>query len=149
MPDLAELGSGLRLAAQPAFGTRSTGLVGMRDVYGLDDVEFLAVTPGSTYAALDAGQVDVADAFSTDAQLRSGRYVELDDPQAVFGSGYVAPVVKQANLQRMGPEFAQTCNWVSSLLTVEAVRTMNEQVQVGGASEAQVAKAFLAAKGLR
>ena len=148
VPDLANV-EGVRLAAQPSFRTRNSGLAGMAQVYGLTSVRFLAVSPEATYEALDSGQVDVADAFSTDAQLRSGKYVELDDPQHVFGYQYVAPVVKQATVRALGPQFAQTCNWVSSLLSVDAVRSMNEQVQLGGANEAQVARQFLAAKGLR
>ena len=146
--DLADIGP-LRLAAQPSFRTRTNGLAGLEDVYGLSDVSFLAVSPDQTYEALDSGQVDVADAFSTDAQLRSGDYVEIDDPQHAFGYQYVAPVVKQETVRALGPEFAQTCNWVSSLLTVDAVRSMNEQVQLGGANEAEVARQFLASEGLR
>lgn len=152
VPDLARIGPGgrgVRVAAQPPFRTRSNGLVGMAQVYGLTDVSFLAVGPDETYGALSAGQAQVADGFSTDAQLTSGGYVELDDPQNIFGFQYVAPVVKQATLAQEGPAFAQTCNWVSALLTVGEIRAMNQQVQLGGADEATVANAFLLRHGLR
>jgi osmoprotectant transport system substrate-binding protein len=120
----------------------------MAQVYGLTGVQFLAVGPDETYGALEAGQAQVADGFSTDAQLTSGRYVELDDPRNIFGFQYVAPVVKQATLAQEGPAFAQTCNWVSALLTVDDIRAMNQQVQLGGADEATVATQFLARHGL-
>lgn len=156
VPDLARVGSGgdgVTLAAQPPFRTRTSGLAGMQKIYGLTGVTLLAVAPDETYAALDAGQAQVADGFSTDAQLSTtsstgSRYAELDDPRNIFGFQYVAPVVKQATLDASGPAFAQTCNWVSSLLTVDAVRSMNEQVQVEGADEAAVARRFLAEHGL-
>lgn len=152
VPDLTNVGSGgdgVTLAAQPPFRTRSSGLVGMQKVYGLTGVQLLAVAPDETYTALDAGQAQVADGFSTDAQLSSGRYVELDDPQNIFGFQYVAPVVKQATVDASGPAFVQTCNWVSSLLNVDEVRSMNQQIQLGGADEATVAREFLARHGLR
>jgi osmoprotectant transport system substrate-binding protein len=152
VPDLANIGPagrGVRVAAQPPFRTRSNGLVGMQQVYGLTNVQFLAVGPDETYSALEAGQAEVADGFSTDAQLTSGRYVELDDPRNIFGFQYVAPVVKQTTLAQAGPAFAQTCNWVSGLLTVGNIRAMNQQVQLGGADEATVATEFLTQHGLR
>jgi osmoprotectant transport system substrate-binding protein len=152
VPDLANIGPagrGVRVAAQPPFRTRSNGLVGMQQVYGLTNVQFLAVGPDETYGALQAGQAQVADGFSTDAQLTSGSYVELDDPQNIFGFQYVAPVVKQATLTQEGPAFAQTCNWVSALLTVGEIRAMNQEVQLGGVDEASVANDFLIRHGLR
>ena len=152
VPDLAKIGpggSGVRVAAQPPFRTRQNGLVGMAQTYGLTNVQFLAVGPDETYGALQAGQAEVADGFSTDAQLTTGDFVELDDPRNIFGFQYVAPVVKQATLTEQGPAFAETCNWVSSLLTVSEIRAMNQQIQIGGADEATVATQFLTRHGLR
>jgi osmoprotectant transport system substrate-binding protein len=150
--DLAALGpggAGVVIAAQPPFRTRASGLAGMATVYGLTGVQLLAVSPDETYQAMNAGQAQAADAFSTDAELGSGQYTALDDPQNIFGFQYVAPVVKQATLDAAGPAFAQTCNWVSSLLTIDDIRAMNQQVQLGGADEASVARDFLLRHGLR
>jgi glycine betaine/choline ABC-type transport system substrate-binding protein len=58
-------------------------------------------------------------------------------------------VVKQATLTQEGPAFAQTCNWVSALLTVGEIRAMNQEVQLGGVDEASVANDFLIRHGLR
>lgn len=149
--DLAKISSGGRgvsVAAQPPFRTRTAGLAGMSKVYGLDQLGLLAVAPGETYTALNAGQARAADGFSTDAQLASGTDVALDDPQHIFGFQYVAPVVKQSTIAAGGPGFAATCNWVSSLLTVPAIQAMNRQVQLGGADEATVARDFLTQHGL-
>lgn len=151
IPDLNRVGpggQGVTVAAQPPFRTRYNGLVGMQQAYGLTNVQFLGLQAGTTYQALDANQANVADAFSTDAQLLSGNYVQLADPQNIFGSQYVAPVVKQAVAQQQGPAFEQTCNWVSSLLTTRAIQAMNQQVQANGADPAVVARQFLDANGL-
>lgn len=71
------------------------------------------------YQALDGNAADAVDGFSTDPQLLSGKYVTLQDPKNIFGSQYVVPIVKQATAQQPGPEFKQTCDWVSSLLSVQ------------------------------
>lgn len=152
IPDLNNVGpggQGITVAAQPPFRSRFNGLVGMQQAYGLTNAQFLGLQVGTTYQALDAGQANVADAFSTDAQLLSGNYVELADPQNIFGSQYVAPVIKQEVADAEGPAFEQTCNWVSSLLSTRAIQALNQQVQANGADPAAIAQQFLAANGLQ
>ena len=151
--DLNDVGPGgqdVRIAAQAPFRTRFSGLVGMASQYGLTQLEpgFVPVPAGEVYRALDSGQVNAADAFSTDPQLLGNRYVPLRDPRHVFGSQFVAPVVKQATVQQEGPEFEQTCNWVSGLLTVRAIQQMNQAV-ASGQNHAEVARTFLQQSGLR
>lgn len=138
-------GEGVTLAAQPPFETRFNGLVGMKEVYGLTAVKFNGVDVGLTYQALDGGNVNVADAFSTDGQLTTGNYVALDDPENIFGFQHVAPVIKQPVLQEQGTEFADTLNCVSTLLTTEAMRVLNAEIQLNGRQPAEVAEKFLTA----
>lgn len=141
-------GQGVTVAGPVEFQTRQTGFVGMKQAYNLPNLGFLPAQAGSQYTALDQGSAQVADAFSTDYQLLGNKYTPLADPMGVFGFQYVAPVVKQATLQAQGPEFQQTLNWVSSLLTTPAIQAMNQQVQGNGADPAAVAAQFLNANGL-
>lgn len=143
--NVGSAGEGVTLAAQPPFETRFNGLVGMKEVYGLTAVKFNGVDVGLTYQALDGGNVNVADAFSTDGQLTTGNYVTLDDPENIFGFQHVAPVVKQPVLQEQGTEFADTLNCVSTLLTTEAIRALNAEIQLNGRQPAEVAEKFLTA----
>ena len=141
-------GQGVSWAAQPPDKTRYAGLVGMQQAYGLNNVQFVGVDVGVTYSALDTGSVNSADAFSTDGQLTTNKYVALDDPKHIMGFQHVAPVVKQSLLQQQGPEFAQTLNWVDSLLTQQAILQMNAAIQLNHVDPATVAQKFLAANGL-
>ncbi|MFC5949875.1 glycine betaine ABC transporter substrate-binding protein [Pseudonocardia lutea] len=146
VPDLAKVGNagdGITLAAQPPFETRQNGLVGMKNEYGLTGIKFTGVDPGLVYQVLDQGQANAADAFSTDGQLATGNYTTLDDPKHIFGFQYVAPVVKQSVADAQGPEFAQTLDCVSSLLTTKVMQALNQEVQLNGGDPAEVAKAFL------
>ena len=145
--DLKKLGSSVKLGGAPEFRTRFAGLIGLKQLYGIDPT-FVPLAIGITYKAIDSGQVQTFDAFSTDAQLTSGKYVLLSDPKHVFGFQYVTPVVKQGILRAEGPAFAQTINKVSSLLTLPAIQKMNAAVALNQQSPTTVAHQFLAANGL-
>lgn len=142
-------GQGVTISGPPEFQNRETGLVGMKKAYNLPNVGYLPAPPGSQYTAVDQGSAQAANAFTTDYQLTTGKYKLLTDPQAVFGFQYVAPIVKQSTLQQQGPEFAATLNWVSGLLTPEAIQALNQQVQGNNQPAGDVAKQFLAANGLQ
>ena len=145
--DLSKLGK-VSYGAPAENRTRYDGLVGLKKVYGLNNLAFVPLAEGLTYKALDSGQVKVATIFTTDPQLQSGKYTVLTDTKKLFGFQNVAPVVKQSVVKAEGPAFEQTVNKVSSLLTLPAIIKMNAAVQLDQQSPAKVAHAFLAANGL-
>jgi osmoprotectant transport system substrate-binding protein len=145
--DLKKLGHALKLGGAPEFATRYAGLVGLKQAYGLNPT-VVPLAIGISYKAIDTGQVDVFDAFTTDAQLTSGKYVLLSDPKRVFGFQNVAPIVKQSVLSAEGPAFATTIDKVSALLTLPAIQRMNAAVALDQQQPATVAHQFLAANGL-
>jgi osmoprotectant transport system substrate-binding protein len=135
----------LKYGAYQPEQTRYEGLVGLQQAYGLGNLQFMPMTPGNPiYAALNSGQIQVAGAFSTDPQLRSGKYVLLSDPKNIFGYQNVAPVVNKSVLKAEGPAFAQTLNAVSSHLTLAAIRQLNADVVLDNLSPAAAAHQFLA-----
>src|SRR5213083_249867 len=146
--DFKNVGQKIKLGAPPEFRTRYSGLLGLRQAYGLTNFDFKPLSIGLQYRALDTGRVDTADVFTTDGQLQRGKYVVLKDPKFIFGFQNVAPVVSQKVLKAQGPAFAQTLNSVSSKLTAEAMQRMNAAVDIDKRKPAAVAKAFLAANGL-
>jgi osmoprotectant transport system substrate-binding protein len=145
--DLKALGSKVTLGGLPEFQTRAQGLVGLKKAYGISPT-FKPIASGLVYNALDSGQIDTADVFTTDPQLRSGKYVVLSDPKHVFGFQNVALIVKQSVLRQEGPAFATTVNAVSRLLTTQAIISMNAAVALDKQSPAAVAHAFLKANNL-
>ena len=145
--DLKDVPS-LTLGGQPEFRTRAQGLPGLRQNYGITQVEFVPFAGISPYEALDQGKVLAAAIFSTDPPLNSGKYVVLEDTEAQFGFQNVAPVVDQELADAGGPELADTLNAVSKLLTTQAIIVMNSAVAVDQKTPDAVAKAFLDANGL-
>jgi osmoprotectant transport system substrate-binding protein len=146
--DLKKLDS-FTVGARPEFRNRFQGLKGMRSEYGLDNAQFKQLALGIQYQALDNGDVDSANVFSTDAQLASGKYTVLEDPKGIFGYQHVAMVMNDAKLQELGgEEFFGVIDEVSALLTNDAMISMNKAVAIDKQDEAEVARSFLEANNL-
>jgi osmoprotectant transport system substrate-binding protein len=149
IPDLKKLSSSeATLAGAPEFATREEGLLGLKSTYGLNNLKFTPLQIGLQYKALDDDKVNIAEVFTTDGALASGKYVVLEDPQKVFGFQNVAMVLPQKLLDDLGTEFEDTVNEVSSKLTNEAMQRMNAAVDIDKNQPAAVAKQFLEANDL-
>ena len=138
------------LGARPEFKNRFNGLKGMAQVYGVkDNVKFKQLALGLQYPSLDKGDVDTVNVFSTDAQLASGKYTVLEDPEGVFGFQNVYFVINKDKLAELGgDDFMTVINDVNKLLTEDAMTSMNAAVDLDKKKPADVAKAFLDANGL-
>ncbi|MGH2761510.1 MAG: glycine betaine ABC transporter substrate-binding protein [Thermoleophilaceae bacterium] len=146
--DLGELPS-FTLGARPEFEERQQGLVGMREVYGLDNVQFREIPIGDQYLALDRNEVDAANVFTTDGQLASGSYKVLEDPERVFGFQHVALVIDEDKLEALGGrKFMRVIDEVNGRLTTSAMIQMNRDVAIDGQDEEIVAERFLRGAGL-
>lgn len=148
LADLRKLQS-FRLGARPEFATRLQGLEGLQQVYGLTNASFTPVAIGAQYRALDVGDVDAANVFTTDGELAGGAYTILEDPEHVFGFQHVALVIDKETLARLGGDrFMGIVNKVNSLLTTDTMIAMNRAVAIGEQDEAIVAGRFLRENGL-
>jgi osmoprotectant transport system substrate-binding protein len=146
--DLKKLGR-FTVGARPEFRNRYQGLKGMRQEYDLTNAKFKQLALGVQYQALDSGDVDSANVFSTDAQLASGKYTVLEDPKGVFGYQNVAMVVDKKKLDALGgQQFLDVVDSVSKLLTNDAMIAMNKAVAIDKQDEAAVARSFLQANKL-
>jgi osmoprotectant transport system substrate-binding protein len=145
--DLKPLGKSVKLGGPPTFQTRAQALPGLIKAYGINPT-FVPLAIGLTYKALDTGQVQLSDVFTTDPQLTTGKYTILSDPKKVFGFQNVAPIAKKSVVAAEGPAFAQTINKVSALLTITAMQKMNAAVALDQQQPEVVARQFLSANGL-
>jgi osmoprotectant transport system substrate-binding protein len=146
--DLKNLPS-FTIGARPEFKSRFNGLKGMEKVYGIKNAKFKQLALGLQYPSLDKGDVDTANVFSTDAQLASGKYTVLEDPEGVFGFQNVYFVINKDKYDALGgQEFMDVVNSVNALLTEEAMTSMNAAVDLDKKKPADVAQAFLEANNL-
>jgi len=148
VPDLKKLPS-FTIGARPEFKSRFTGLKGMQDVYKIDNAKFKQLALGLQYQALDKGDVDTANVFSTDAQLASGKYQLLKDPKGIFGFQNVYFVINKDKYDALGgQQFMDVINKVNSILTGKAMQTMNAAVDLDKKEAGDVAQAYLQANNM-
>ncbi len=110
--DLKNVGS-FTYVAPPENATRFQGVVGLKQVYHLTNLQFKPLTIGSQYQALDQGKADSIAIFTTDGQLASGKYAVLTDTAGIFGFQQVVPVINKTLLAE-SPEIATILNAVSA-----------------------------------
>lgn len=137
------------LGARPEFEGRQQGLKGMQTLYGLTNATFKPLAIGSQYIALDRGDIDAANVFSTDGQLASGDYKVLEDTKRLFGYQHVALVIDRKKLGRLGGDrFMRIVDGVNRRLTGDEVIAMNRSVEIDDVDPATVAQRFLRQNGL-
>ena len=151
---------GLSICAFPEFQTRYSGLVGLKQAYGIAKVKFVPLAGIDVYSAMNAAKCKVGDVFTTDPQLLTGpapagkpgshgKYTVLSDPKDIFGFQNSVPVVSKKLASSLGSKFRKTVDAVSALLTLKAMGSMNKAVGIDKQSPKAVASAFLKANGLK
>jgi osmoprotectant transport system substrate-binding protein len=145
--DLKDIAKDLAIGASPEFQTRQQGLVGLKDVYGLEFKSFKALDAGGplTAAALTKNTVQVADIFTTDPTIAKEKFVVLQDPKNLFGFENVQPLVYKSGLEQKGVD---ALNAVSAKLDTAALLDLDTQVQSQSKDPLDVAKAWLKSVGL-
>ncbi len=136
----------LSIAGFPEWETRWRDEIGTR--YGVKGFDFVPLAGISAYTLLDQKKVLAADVFTTEPQLLSKKYVQLRDPQNMFGFQHVAPVVDKKLVSEYGTRFTSAINNVTKLLTVKAMAAMNRAVGIAKKNPEDVAAAFLKANRL-
>jgi len=144
--DLAPVAGELVLGGPPEWETRVNGVVGLRDVYGLNFKEFVSLDAGGTLTmtALVNGQIQAGDLFSTDPGLVSNDLVALEDDKSLFAAENVVPVIKKA---KQTDTITKTLDAVSAKLTTDDLITMNAEAATG-TNLADIAKKWLAGAGI-
>lgn len=145
--DLAPLAKDLVIGAGPEFETRQTGLVGLKEIYGLTFKEFRGLDAGGplTLAALTSGEIQVGNIFSTSSSIDTENLVVLEDPKHVFQAENVLPLI---NTDKASATVKDALNAVSAKLTTDNLKDLLKQVEVDKADPATVAKQFLDDNGL-
>ncbi|MDE2147036.1 MAG: ABC transporter permease subunit [Burkholderiales bacterium] len=141
--DLARLAPGqLKLGLSHEFRDRADGWPALQRAYGLPQQGGAALDHGLAYQALRAGEVDLIDAYATDAQLsRPGLRVLIDD-RHVFPQ-YRAVLLMRSSID---PRALAVLQGLQGRIDAAAMRAMNAQVELEGRSFAEVARGFVAPK---
>ena len=128
----------LRPGLSHEFLVRADGWPALRRAYALPQAGGSGLDHGLAYAALAAGQVDLIDVYSTDAQIgRAGLRVLLDDRG--FFPKYDAVLLMRSSVD-VTPLLP-----LAGRLDERTMIALNAEVELDGRSFADVARRFLAA----
>lgn len=145
--DLAPHAKDLVLGSAPEFKTRQQGVVGLQSLYGLTFKDFKALDNSGpqTVSALQHGDADVVDLYSTTPAIKTNGFVVLNDDKGLFGVQNVIPLVDKNKLSQTGVD---ALNAVSAKLDTTTLTSLLEQVVTEKKDPSDVAKAWLSAQGL-
>ena len=129
--DLATHSPEVKVGAASEFQTRQTGLVGLKEKYGLDiaPANFVAISDGggpATVQALNGGVITAANIYSTSPAIEQSKLVVLEDPKNAFLAANVVPLVAS---QKMSNELKTVLDAVSAKLTTESLIELNTSVE--------------------
>jgi osmoprotectant transport system permease protein len=110
--------------------------------YGLAFAEQRSMDPSLMYQAIQAGEVGVISAYSTDGRVASYGLVALEDDRGAIPP-YDAVILVSGRLAREQPRAVAALRALAGKIDAPRMQRMNAAVDEGKASPAQVARRFL------
>ncbi|MDW7649889.1 MAG: glycine betaine ABC transporter substrate-binding protein [Bacillota bacterium] len=145
--DLGEVSENFVFGAEFDFYERDDGFNALAETYNLNFKETKDMDIGLKYQAIDAGEVDVINAFSTDGAIKRFNLTVLEDDKQFFPPYYCAPIVRTETLEAH-PEIADVLNELAGIITDDVMTELNYEVDVQNREAADVAHEFLESAGL-
>ena len=147
--DLAAVAGELNFGGNPDYIEREDGFPLLVETYGLEFKSVNDIDIGLKYQALQSGDIDVTNAYTTDAQLGnpSAGVVALEDDLHLQVNYFCSTVVRQDALEKY-PELEKALMKMDGLLSDSEMAHLNYLVEVEGQDEQEVAREFLVEKGV-
>lgn len=145
--DLAAASGELIFGGNPDYIELETGYSRLCEAYQMQFKDTKQMEIALKYEALINGEVDVINAFTTDAQLAANDLVLLADDNVFFETFDAGTVVRKEALEKY-PELKGVLEKLNGLITEEEMQQMNYEVEVNGKEDKEVARQFLEDKGL-
>ena len=147
LSDLARVSDRYIGGFSPDFIGRSDGLPGLQAAYGLRLQAQRSLLQAVKYEALDRGEVDVVDGYSTDGRIDRYDFVVLEDDLDFFPPYQASPLVGR-RLWESRPEAVRALSELAGMLDGESMRALNRRVEVEGEEFETVARDVLTEMGL-
>lgn len=145
--DLAKVSKELVFGGNPDYIEREDGFRGVCKAYGMEFKDVKDIDIGLKYKAMEKGDIDVTNGFTTDAQISREDVVALEDDKNYQVNYFCSTVVREDALEKY-PKLEETLMLMDGILSDKEMAELNYQVEVDGKDEADVAKDFLIKKGL-
>ena len=132
----------LSLAVSNEFENREDGWPGLRARYRLPQAGIKGMSHSYAYRAVDSGNADVLDIYTTDANIRRfGLRVLQDDLQ--FFPTYYGVFIYRRDLQERAPAFVTALHRLEGKIDDKRMLSLNERAEIDRVPAPQVAADFL------
>lgn len=140
--DLASVEANVKAGFTLEFNDREDGYKGIQKLYELDFPSVKTMEPKLRYQAIETGDINLMDAYSTDSELKEYDMTVLEDDRELFPPYQGAPLLLRKTLKKY-PELEDVLNELSGKVTDDEMRDMNFRVNSDGENAEDVAREFL------
>ncbi|MEU0192424.1 ABC transporter substrate-binding protein [Streptomyces afghaniensis] len=147
LADLKKQNGKLVIGAAPEVKKRQVGVVGLKDVYGVEFKEFKSLDSSGPLVkgALKKGDVDVANLFTTDTDIQANDWVVLTDPENLIPGQHVVPLITD---RKADSTVRKALARLGNALTTAQLTELNRQVDKDKKDPEDVANAYAKQHGL-
>lgn len=132
----------LQIALTHEFLDRGDGWPALKRHYDLQQQRVVGVDHDIAYRQLLAGEIDMIDVYSTDAMIRRGDLVLLEDDQSFFPR-YDSVWLYRLDSASRNPAIMTAMRRLEGALSESTMQTLNDEVEAGRMTETQAAAEFL------
>ncbi len=140
--DLKQVQNKMKAGFTLEFSDREDGYKGIQKLYDIHFSNLVTMEPKLRYGAIQSGDINLVDAYSTDSELKQYKLSVLEDDQHLFPPYQGAPMLRKETVEKY-PEIADALNKLAGKITDDEMREMNYQVNVEGVSPKTVAANYL------
>lgn len=147
LADLQKQNGKLVIGAAPEVKKRQVGVVGLKEVYGVEFKEFKSLDSSGPLVkgALKKGDVDVANLFTTDTDIQANDWVVLTDPENLIPGQHIVPLIAD---RKADSAVRKALARLGNVLTTAQLTELNRQVDKDKKDPEDVANAFAKQHGL-
>lgn len=145
--DLAKVSDQVVFGGNYDYIEREDGYPLLCSTYGMNFKDTKDMDIALKYQAMEQGDIDVTNAFTTDAMLSAADIKILKDDKDFFTTYYGGTIVKEDTLEKY-PSLEAVLEKMTNLISDEEMQRLNYEVEVNEKDEAQLAREFLTEKGL-
>ena len=124
------------------FMDREDGWPGLSRAYNLPQTQVRGLDHDLAYRALESGDIDMMDLYSTDAEIEYYGLKVLEDDRQFFVE-YLAVYLYRADLEERNPEAVRLLESLSGSLDESLITSLNARVKLDKRPDAEVAASFL------
>lgn len=148
LDDLVAVAPQLTLGGQQDFTDAKTGVFPpVQAAYGLNFKKTVSIQESLGFAAVQSGQIDINECYTTDPAIVTNNFVLLTDTKNAFPPYNPAPIIRDSVLSAH-QDIRTVLAPLATKLTTAEITQLIKQVSIDGKKVPDVARAWLQSQGL-